>query len=259
MSSKDIRRWDLDDLTERFYTIAKKDICNYIPQNGSRAKLFAGKEMDLTLDFASCGLKYFDSKNRLLVLGRACGGSGFTPNRRVIHFDPAVSSSIKISKEAIRQTIESEISNDLDWLEAYEPKSNGEKKKRITPYLKLEKDVSEYLNPNHIGHWYDFIAYSNLFKFIPLTGGNPSKGLVLAQANSSELAEILRIEIQTLKPTHILLIVGENNQYWYPAIFKEVVDGSGTPFIKVVNRPEIRQKDIRRGILESIAEWKMDS
>lgn len=247
MSKLDIKRWNIEDLVERFYSIAENEIIAYTPPVGSRAKPFTNKTMELTLDFASNGLKYYDCKNRLLVLGRACGGLPFKPERRVIKYDPSEKPTFVISREAIRRSIEAEISDNLDWLKSKELK--------YTPYIRLEKMAAEYLNPNLSGHWADFIAYSNLFKFISSRGGNPSAGLVRAQTNSG-MADILRIELETLNPTHILLIVGEDNEYWYPGLFKEVIAKSGTPYVKVVNRPEVRKKDIRNSITDSISEWK---
>ncbi len=259
MSKKDAYRWNVEDLTGKFYKIAE-DICRNIPEKGKRAKPLGNKEIDLALDFASCGQNYFECENRLFVLGRACGGADYKPedNRVVIRYDPEKSDKAVIDKEAIRYSIEAEINNNLEWLEKYERSANGEKKKRWTQYLLLEKKAAEYLNPNHAGRWYDCIAYSNLFKFIPARERkNPSTGLIRAQTNP-RMAEILRIEIQTLNPTHILLIVGEDSKDWYPQVFREVIDKPGVPYVnvKVVNRPEVRNREIKTGIYDKLAEWE---
>ncbi len=248
MSGNDAARWNYDDLANRLYSIAEKDICGYIPPKGTRARPFSKRKLDLTLDFASCGLRYYDCENRLLVLGRACGGLPFVPERIVISYDPALESPFTISKEAIQYSIKKETTDDLNWLKEWDSK------KKLTPYLKLEKIAVESLNPATSNHWADCLAYSNLFKFLPASGGNPSTGLVRAQTNI-QMAEILELEIKTLDPTHILLIVGENNEYWYPNIFREVIKASGVPHVKIVNRPEVRRKEIRRSIINSIKEW----
>lgn len=252
MSNAEQVSWDIDGLTERFCKIAMEDIVGYKPSEGLRAKPFSKVENNLTLDFASYGSKYFDCERRLLVIGRAMGKCNNHENKRmVIRYNPDESMNPVINKDAIRYSIVKELLVDTRWM------LNCKK----TPYLKLIRDCTVYLNPDYSDYWPDCIAYTNLFKFVPFGGGNPCTGLVRAQ-KTINMADILSYEINILQPTHILLIVGVDNYFWYPAIFRDVINSyrvpnsSRVPSIKVVNRPEVRKKDVRNGIKNSIAAWK---
>ncbi len=246
MSKAEQVNWDIDSLTEIFYKIAKEDIVGYKPPDGLRAKPFSRVENNLALDFASYGSKYFDCDKRLLVIGRAMGrDKNQEDERMVIRYNPDEKMNPIVDKDAIRYSIDKELSIDTRWMLNY----------KKTPYLKLIRDCTVYLYPDYSDYWPDYIAYSNLYKFIPFKGGNPCTGLVRAQ-NTINMAEILRYEISVLQPTHILLIVGVDNDYWYPGIFRDVISNSGVSNRRVVNRPEIRKKVVRKGIYDSIAEWK---
>lgn len=58
--------------------------------------------------------------------------------------------------------------------------------------------------------WYEWIAYSNLYKLAPSSGGNPSNSLCSRQYELC--AEILRREIEVLAPSAVVLLCGIG---WY--------------------------------------------
>lgn len=73
--------------------------------------------------------------------------------------------------------------------------------------------------------WLRYIAWSNLYKVSPRHGGNPNGKLCRAQAEAC--VEILRAEIRLLKPTHILMPVGDDWFSWRYGDFSGIfTDGS---------------------------------
>ena len=120
MSSIEKVGWDIDSLTERFYKIAMEDIVGYKPSDGLRAKPFSKVENNLTLDFASYGSKYYDCEKRLLVIGRAMGkDNNHEYKRMVIRYNPDESMIPIVNKDAIRYSIDKELSMDTRWMLNY--------------------------------------------------------------------------------------------------------------------------------------------
>lgn len=59
-------------------------------------------------------------------------------------------------------------------------------------------------------HWSDCVAWSNLYKVSPMKSGNPDNELIKETIN--HCADILRLEISNLKPTHIIFVT---DSWWY--------------------------------------------
>lgn len=70
--------------------------------------------------------------------------------------------------------------------------------------------------------WMKNIVWSNLYKASPLTTGNPNPELIKAQQASCK--EILRRELEFLKPTHILVISGFDWFQPFAELFHDVTD-----------------------------------
>lgn len=60
--------------------------------------------------------------------------------------------------------------------------------------------------------WVQNIAWSNLYKVSPNTGGNPCNTLCSEQLKASK--KILEAELECLNPTHVLLLTGYNWVVW---------------------------------------------
>lgn len=60
--------------------------------------------------------------------------------------------------------------------------------------------------------WFNEIVWNNIYKVAPSESGNPSTKLIYAQAPACQ--EILKEEINELKPTHVLLVVDKDWLYW---------------------------------------------
>lgn len=76
-------------------------------------------------------------------------------------------------------------------------------------FWRVVRGLSRQLTGNS-ADWYERIAYSNLYKLAPASGGNPSNTLCSRQYDLC--AEILRREIEVLAPSAVLLLCGVG---WY--------------------------------------------
>lgn len=61
-------------------------------------------------------------------------------------------------------------------------------------------------------NWYESIVWNNIYKIAPTDSGNPSTNLIYAQAPAC--VDILKAEIDILKPTHILLVIDKTWLSW---------------------------------------------
>lgn len=235
------KQWNLD----QFYPIIEEaaySICKYHPEKGKRALPFSSNKEKLEFNFISCGNRYFDSenRNRLLVIGRASGHFQENEDWVVAYCDET--GKKQVNPYAIRASVEAELTNNMYWVQNMD---NGERRK--TPFFQLMKHVSRELTDGK-EEWYQYIAITNLYKFTLSTGGNPSVGLKRAQ--EKYMPQLLRMQLDVLKPTHILLIVGVDEyddkqelrpEEWYPEEFRKVIKACNAK-IAVVPRPEVRKK-----------------
>lgn len=123
--------------------------------------------------------------------------------------------------------------------EYYEVDENGvpdkEKLKKYylskSPFWSTALKIYQELSKDEIHEktdWYEDIVWSNIYKIAPLKEGNPSTGLIYAEAPAC--VKLLKEEIRILKPTHILLVI---DQSWLSLSprgktkfdFKEVFEG----------------------------------
>lgn len=249
MSENYLNHWNIDAYISMIEKAAN-EICAYNPPKGESARPFSKKIPALDFNFGSCGNNYFDAPNRLLVIGRACGNYTEKSEEIVISYDPDAEKTT-FNKTNLINSIQQELKHDFSWL-GNKVQRTG-KKDRLeeqTPYFYLVKKVEQALNGDKENEWRENIALINIYKFIPHGGGNPSVGLVRAQKNNT-FSEILRMQMKEFAPTHILMIVGQDNEYWYPKTYREVIEGyskSSNVKVAIVDRPEVRKKIIRDGI-----------
>lgn len=98
-----------------------------------------------------------------------------------------------------------------------------------SPFWRTIEQIWNKMNDNDFSipvnaRFFDYIAWSNLYKVAPKEGGNPSNCMCKAQLDICR--EILEAEIEAYKPTHILLITDydkwfANEGYDFSEIFEE--------------------------------------
>ena len=206
----------------------------------------------LFVDFAMQGKRYSQSNPiRFMMVGRAAGCFDEDENYNAITFVDR--ENILINEQAVDLSFNYASNCEMHWIAEKPLNKKGERKKQTDRkaffgfakmvYLKLTEQ-------NDDEEWYKNIVRTNLFKIIPLSGGNPSCYLRNAQAELS--IEIFKAEIEFYKPTHILIIDGKDQLSWvkdYQGDIKNVADkiGAKTCF---VDRPEIRTKDSLLGSID---------
>lgn len=206
----------------------------------------------LFVDFAMQGKRYSQNNPiRFMMVGRAAGCFDEDENYNAITFIDR--NNILINKKAVDLSFNYASNCEMQWVAAKPINEKGERKKQTdkkaffgfakTVYLKLTEQIEDE-------EWYKNIVRTNLFKIIPLSGGNPSYYLRKAQTEKS--IEMLIAEIEFYKPTHILIIDGKDQLSWvkdYQIGIKKVAEKTGAK-ICFVNRPEIRTKDSLLGEID---------
>lgn len=204
---------------------------------------------------------------RLMIIGRAVNGW----NREKLVYE-----SEKTFADSVEKSFNDKTRFTTEW---------GLKSRKRGEYFSMTGDVKYYLSHSPFWNysrsiwkelvegseienepdWLQYIVWSNLYKVSPRYGGNPDNKLCRIQAKSC--IDILRVEIQLLKPTHIIMPVADRWLSWRCGDFSTIfTDGLlGTKEIKnihscdrkivrrvfasedlkvvVTNRPERRKQD----------------
>lgn len=91
--------------------------------------------------------------------------------------------------------------------------------------------------------WSEYVAWSNLYKVSPMKSGNPKNELIKKTIKNS--ADILRLEISYLRPTHIIFVT---DSWWYEPegidenAFKNIIGVE-------VSKEEIKDKNKEESII----------
>ena len=164
------------------------------------------------------GKKYDNQSVRLLFVGRAVNGWGKLNTSSADDFAAEAAEQIQGSNFGWIICDHGALRNDyLDngdyyWL------SNS-------PFWRTNKRIWMNLTDNHDfkdcehDRWVDYIAWTNLFKIAPPITGNPTSAMVKHQLTACK--KILRAEIESFKPTHILFVTGY--EWWFES-FKDIFD-----------------------------------
>lgn len=80
-----------------------------------------------------------------------------------------------------------------------------------SPFWRTSQQIWEQLSGVRQDKWVDYIAWSNIYKVAPPTTGNPTTKMCRTQIELCR--QILKKEIETYKPTHILFVTGWN--WWF--------------------------------------------
>lgn len=189
----------------------------------------------LTAHYTCVGEDYKRGSNRLMYVGRAVNGWNaelcWAANEK---FDVL---SAKLKAEEIIRYWER---RNLEWVKTPLP---GKKRKRESyPFWYLAKRIvlaldSEATNDN----WIRKLAWTNLYKISPMTGGNPWDSLCKAQLNYAK--KVLDYEIRRFSPTHIIFVTDNG---WLADFSETLADTAASVKFKslVVTRPEVRNIEL---------------
>ena len=225
---------------------------------------FQTKDDKITIASYLVGEKYYDAKKpRLLVIGRALNGwleefndhdAETTLNLWEKH--EKIGSAMDkryIWDCATKSYVTAPLSNckGLGWVDTYIEKGKRNKKYKTsnTPFWRAARTAVEQLyafpkDPSN--DFYKYIAWTNLFKACPQSGGNPQGDLWYNQIGICN--EILKQEIKILDPTHILVVAktktkDENRKNEWIVPFAQTLSEFEKQGIKVIciHRPEFQK------------------
>ena len=95
----------------------------------------------------------------------------------------------------------------MKWVEdLWDNKKKGDYNTARSAFWRVIKAVTKTFHP---GTWYSHVAWSNVYKISPDSGGNPNNKLCNAQLEDCK--KILETEIKTLSPKTVVMFTGE---YW---------------------------------------------
>ena len=207
------------------------------------------KKESLMIEYARHGENYLNLKDneiKFMVVGRAPGKFDAKKSCSVINYDNMTTNVNAIEHCFAVHFYEKEqcnIKENLSWIHSEDAKRN---KKYIDsfPFFSFSKKVYLKLTDQRQDFdWYKNICYSNIFKIVSLTGGNPSSHSILMQEKF--MLEIFKAEIAYYKPTHILVLDSETDSHcWCSVDFKNAIkDYAKNHKTKVCfsNRPEFRK------------------
>lgn len=141
------------------------------------------------------GNQYFNAPYKLLFVGKSTNG-WLTANRNVEDLFGLKHNDCIIQFEG------------FEWVE----KGTREYNPRRSAFWRLIKRITmDYLNSADNENWYNFIAWSNLYKLGPLKG-NPNKELQELQRETC--IKILHEEIKQLKPDAIIFLTSNMEEFF---------------------------------------------
>ena len=160
---------------------------------------------------------------RLMLIGRAVNGWEPLPSPNATDFVNAVIATSQ--SDGFANWLDSDERGELFSRHTAETEPRYYLNK--SPFWRTAKAIWHGLNdcPDN-KRWIDSIVWSNLYKLAPRNGGNPSNALCSKQAESCR--KILKGEIETYLPTHILMITGwewfnhSSDSYDFSRLFNEV-------------------------------------
>lgn len=107
----------------------------------------------------------------------------------------------------------------MQWVENLENNKSGYNTRRSAFWRVIKKVASNYYPKN----WSSYIAWSNVCKVAPFTGGNPNDPLYYAQLENCQ--KILQKEIEILSPKFVVFLTGSA---WAVDFLRFLNDGQET-------------------------------
>jgi len=218
----------------------------------SKAKEVKAGNPQLFIEFARHGENYFsNNKVKLMVVGRASGK--FKKEKVNLAVTEAGAGGYIINEKKIEECFNEYYNEEdnLSWIHRKEGESRYIDSKPFFNFVKkVYKNLTEEDNPE----WYKNICYTNICNIISIGGGNPSEKLKKAQLQAGGMLELLKVEIEYYKPTHILVIDSASEDHsWTTKEFKDEVRGyaSGKGIkVSFSDRPEIRRHEDLIGVVK---------
>lgn len=175
------------------------------------------QKKDLTTTMFLRGVNYGDSNVRLLVIGRAVNGW-----REDYSWNPKADIDVNKKADEIITQWDKEENTEIIWkIKRYHSDGSlvspeemkglqwvnfmlGAKDRGAKFWGVAKKVAQELLEAKKREEWTRYIAWTNLCKVAPADGGNPNNTLYHAQKRACQ--EILKKELDIIKPTHILVV-----------------------------------------------------
>lgn len=140
----------------------------------------------------------------LMVIGRAANGwvEGISPDR--------LSSAAEVADFA--KSVQDSVAGSLDkcpmsWVTAYWGATEGYNTKRSAFWRSIRRVVEDLgIASVEDAGWASHLVWSNLYKVSPASGGNPNDALCDIQF--AGCAELLQLELDTYRPSRVLLLTG---------------------------------------------------
>lgn len=186
--------------------------------------LYGHEHFDEMAHFVGMKGKYYNEENnlRMLLVGRSTNGW--------------LTESKGLNAEEFGKQMESVFKNNtsFDWIKSNptspESFSNGEKYRLSTsPFWNYTKDIWSCLNEienkpvinlyDYDYRWFEFIAWTNIYK---ITEQGKTPGTNLTKLQEDECRRILKEEIDTYKPTFILMEIDDSWFYSFSSLFSDV-------------------------------------
>lgn len=148
--------------------------------------------------------KYFPEKNGLLFVGKAANGW-------------VKIKDINDVKDAFNTVFAR--TDQMEWVKNLEGKKmnhhegDDDYNTKQSAFWRVVKNISKKYTKKD--DWYSYVAWSNLYKISPETGGNPN--MALRKKQLPDCREILKKEIEILKPKYVILFTSgwEKDFLWY--------------------------------------------
>ncbi len=200
------------------------------------------------IEYARKGENYSsNNKIRFMVVGRAAGAFGEYENEKYAKHHLSVlkndNSSWEVDKKQIEECFDEYYERDhMDWIHHERDAEKGRRYVDSKPFFRFAKTVYLKLTAQEQDfEWYKNICHSNIYKVISPKGGNPTWSVIERQ--EGKMAQIMKEEFECFKPTHILVMDGDENCCWCNKIKEDLRKYAEDIGAKICfcNRPETRK------------------
>lgn len=203
------------------------------------------------VEYARKGENYSSTnKIRLMVVGRVAGAFGKSEDGKFAkhHLSTLINNNgnWEIDKEQIKSCFEEYYEKDnMDWIHHERDNVKGRRHVDSKPFFRFAKMVYlELTGQDQDFEWYKNICNSNIYKVLYPVGGNPTWSVLERQEKT--MVKIMKLEFEFFKPTHILVMDGdEESCCWCNKIKEDLrryAENTGAK-ICFCKRPEVNKSD----------------
>jgi len=153
--------------------------------------------------FIQVGHKYRESKKKILFVGKSVN-SWISDTKDVdILFSGDENGKNKIINRP----------DEISWIMKPNSKRDNRITSRTSQFWRVIGLVSKsVLEKNQVEKWYEYIAWSNLYKVSPYQGGNPTEKMKIKQRDIC--CKILDKEIEILQPQYIVFLTSRWERFY---------------------------------------------